>query len=99
MHLANDLALGITFRESKAMSFFLLEGLGLLIESCMQAAWQKLVRKDTGKLEKVAGYLWITLYLSWTGARWIYPANRVLTKEGSLLKWDFAYPIFVDTRV
>ncbi|KAK1042997.1 hypothetical protein LTR74_018470, partial [Friedmanniomyces endolithicus] len=38
-HVANDLALGIPFRETGAIPFFLLQGCGFVLEDSVQAVW------------------------------------------------------------
>lgn len=99
LHLANDIGLGVPLSESGAMSFFVLQAVGFVLEDTFQAAWHKYVRKETGIFEKVVGYLWTALYVSWTAPRWIYPESMHLTKESTLLKLDFAKPVFVDARL
>ncbi|KAK3629216.1 hypothetical protein LTR56_005092 [Elasticomyces elasticus] len=98
-HVANDLALCIPIRETGAMSFFLLQACGFVLEDGVQALWRKFFGKPNMIFARVIGYSWTAIYLSITAAQWIYPANRYLTKEGTYLTWSCIYPVFVDTRM
>lgn len=99
MHLANDIALGIPVSETGAMSFFLLQACGFMLEDSVQAIWHRYFSARTGTFERLVGYVWTAAFLSWTAAPWLYPANRLLTKDGTYLKWDLAWPVFVDARM
>ena len=66
LHVTNDIALGIPLSESGAMSFFLLQGCGFVLEDSVQAVWRGYFETETGSFARMAGYVWTALYLSWT---------------------------------
>jgi hypothetical protein len=73
MHLLDDLASGVHFRNSGAMLFFLAQGLGMVIEDIIIKIYQSSNVKLPTLMERGCGYVWVSIYLTWTVPAYMYP--------------------------
>lgn len=70
----------IPIHDSGALRFFLTQALGIMLEDGAQEIYRRLGGKPD-VLSRIAGYLWVVAFLSWSTAVWQYPAILV-TKKG-----------------
>ena len=76
-HLLSDISQGIPKDESGAMQFFGMQTLGIMFEDAVQALFIRVRGSENAigsrLIGRVAGYLWVVAWLSWTSPIWIYP--------------------------
>lgn len=73
MHLLDDLASGVTLQDSGAMSFFLVQVLGLIVEDVVIRAYRSSTARITRTAERSLGFLWVSIFLTWSVPAYMYP--------------------------
>jgi len=73
MHLLDDFASGVKFQDSGAMRFFIAQGLGMVIEDIFYKKYRSSTTVIPKNISRVLGYVWVSLYLTWTVPAYIYP--------------------------
>lgn len=75
MHLLIDISAGIELKDSGAMRFFFTQAAGVMIEASLVTSYRYISRPNQGPhtIEKALGYLWVLMYLTWTGPSYLYP--------------------------
>ena len=76
-HFASGLA---PWRESRAMNYFLLQGLGIMAEDAVQEVYRRCGGKPTW-WSKLLGYIWTAGFQACTTSRWIVQ-NAEFTRHG-----------------
>lgn len=105
MHVLIDLSAGLPFSHSGALRFFLMQAVGIAFEDGVQTGWRKLFapRKAgtvsqafTWRWQRVIGYVWVLLWLSWSSPIAYYPileANKGESKD-TIVPFRIIQPIF-----
>jgi hypothetical protein len=86
VHIPGNVALGQSPFNTSAPTFFVMQALGITIESFVYYWWSymtktrglKLGESSLGKRAKVFGYLWTAAWLTWTGPSWMWTTARGL---------------------
>lgn len=69
--LLHHFASGLTpWRESRAMSYFILQGLGIMAEDGIQEVYQRCGGKPTW-WSRTLGYIWTAVFQAYTTSWWI----------------------------
>lgn len=80
LHLAVDLALGMSLSESGSVRFFGTQAIGIALEDGVQAIYRA-VQSGKGPhpraWTKTLGYIWVVAFLAWSTPVWVYPAIRI----------------------
>jgi hypothetical protein len=76
-HFASGIA---AWRESRAMSYFLLQGLGIMAEDGVQEVYQRCGGKPRWWSTTI-GYIWTGVFQAFTTSRWIV-LDAELTRPG-----------------
>lgn len=81
MHLLIDIASGIPVHDSGALKFFLIQVAGILVEDIFARSYKALFGSDhrQGVSERLLGYVWVFLFLSWSVPAYLYP---ILSRSG-----------------
>ena len=84
--------MGIPWEEVGAIRFFVMHGVGIMIEDSVQWFFSRL-RQSRGANDddrraiswwaRIVGYVWVLLWMSWTMPGWAYPNYR--RSDGELL--------------
>jgi hypothetical protein len=85
VHYFIAIATGIPPGQTGALKFFVMQGLGIMFEDAVQALYR---RHRSGKPEfwtRIAGYIWVSLFLIWTTPCWIYPVVRSNVPERDII--------------
>lgn len=94
LHIGSDHAILDGIHESGALQFFLTQAFGIMLEDAFQAAYYSITGKSrTAKpplLHKVAGYIWLALFIGWSTPVWSYPQIRAM-RPGR----DYIFPFTV----
>jgi Membrane bound O-acyl transferase family len=84
LHLAVDLALGMSLAESGSVRFFCTQALGIAVEDGVQAIHRAVYDGGRGTVSdqprawaRVVGYVWVVVFLAWSTPVWVYPAIRM----------------------
>ncbi|KAF2499668.1 hypothetical protein BU16DRAFT_279495 [Lophium mytilinum] len=75
MHLLDDLSSGVSVHDSGAMRFFVAQALGMIIEDSITRVYGSLPKraKLSRLLERVVGFIWVALFLTWSVPAYMYP--------------------------
>ncbi|KAF2464157.1 uncharacterized protein BDR25DRAFT_98668 [Lindgomyces ingoldianus] len=73
MHMLDDIASGITLENSGAMSFFLVQVLGLVAEDIVIRAYGSSTARMPRAAERSVGFLWVSIFLTWSVPAYMYP--------------------------
>ncbi|KAA8652632.1 hypothetical protein EYZ11_010339 [Aspergillus tanneri] len=100
VHFGTDLVMGIPANKSFSMFYFPSFALGIMIEDLFQQAWHAMTtsenanapksssgatrRRETPCWQKVASFLWTTVWISILTPMWIYPM-QAFTAESMFL--------------
>lgn len=94
VHVGLDLGFTLPIRETGAMSFFVMQAVGMLLE---QVVWTVLRRvgcgENFGTAGRIVGYLWVCVFLAATAPTWVVPIIKSLHESGErvpaclLLDW------------
>lgn len=80
LHFTIDIAAGIPYRESGAIRFFLMQAVGIIVEDYFIHCLARLrPSRTTAKVviyDRIAGYVWVLIWLSWTVPGWLYPISQ-----------------------
>ncbi len=92
LHQITEVAQGLSWAESGAMEFFVLQAVGIVIEDGFQwmigipfARKKSETEKRTTLVSRVVdsvwtrrlvGYTWVLIFLSWASPIWFYPSLR-----------------------
>ena len=80
IHIGADWGETIPLRESGALYFFLTQAFGIMLEDAFQAAYYhfsgKQRKKETPKMHKIVGFVWLAIFLTWSSPVWLYPQIR-----------------------
>ncbi|KAF4554064.1 MBOAT-like protein 5 [Elsinoe fawcettii] len=91
LHIVADLARGISWKDSGAISFFCTQAFGIMAEDAVQALLARGATQKEGRVgRKVFGYIWTALFLIWSTPMWQYPSLSVDsgTPEDALLPFS-----------
>ncbi|KAF1962570.1 hypothetical protein CC80DRAFT_589074 [Byssothecium circinans] len=77
MHLVDDIASGVSFHDSGALRFFLVQALGMIVEDSVLRAYHLLIPSSRLRLSntaaRIAGFLWVAAFLVWSVPAYMYP--------------------------
>lgn len=75
MHLVDDLASGVSFHDSGAMRFFLVQALGMVLEDCILRAYHLTPSwmRPSNNIARVIGFMWVSAFLTWSVPAYMYP--------------------------
>jgi hypothetical protein len=96
MHLVDDLAAGVSFRDSGAIRFFMTQALGLILEDCAVRLYYHAPSsmRLSSRLAKLLGFIWVSVFLTWSVPAYMYPmmwrANQGL--QDSTIPFSFFGP-------
>ena len=92
LHHVTDVAQGMSWAESGAMDFFILQAVGIVIEDGFQwmigipfARKKSETQRRTTSVSRVVdsvwtrrlvGYTWVLIFFSWASPIWLYPSLR-----------------------
>lgn len=82
MHLLIDIASGIDIRDSGALSFFMVQIVGIAIEDIYRKTKSQFCRFTTSRLrhwERLVGYVWVLTFLTWSVPAYLFP---ILSRSG-----------------
>jgi len=82
MHRLIDVASGVPLRESGAMSFFMVQTVGIIIEDIFIKVYKAYCGSSDGQAklwEYIAGYFWVLGFLTWSVPSYLFP---VLSRSG-----------------
>ncbi|RDW81602.1 wax synthase family protein [Aspergillus mulundensis] len=82
VHAACDMGFGILFERSGGLVFFVLQILGLVVESVVQRIVARLGFSTDGWVARAVGYIWVATFLLWTTPVWINPILVNIVKDG-----------------
>lgn len=90
LHVVSDLGGGVAVRDSGSLSFFCLQALGIMLEDGVQDVYRRIRGPSrAGPIEKgllrAVGYVWVVVFLTWSGPGWIYPWLQVGKKADNML--------------
>jgi hypothetical protein len=85
IHLAPDLAVGIPFKETNAVSFFTMQALGIAMEDFVQHINRRLGLVTNPLLKRLVGYAWVGAWLFWQAPKWSYPTARYMDTDKDYL--------------
>ncbi|KAM7187306.1 hypothetical protein V8F33_011296 [Rhypophila sp. PSN 637] len=84
LHLGIDVSSGMSLRESGAMSFFMIQPLGLYFDDQIHAAigapFRRMKKKQLTFGRRMLGLIWVCQWMTWTTPVYLYP---VLAKAAS----------------
>lgn len=83
IHHAADLTMGLPAHEAGALTFFLLQPLGVMLEDFVQTLTRDV--RVSAKVRRAVGYLWLALFMAWATPTWFYPLHRLGLDPGLLL--------------
>ena len=103
LHHVTEVAQGMSWAESGAMEFFILQALGILIEDGFQ--WMIFAGKnsetqrrttfvsrvvDSVWTRRLVGYTWVLIFFSWASPTWLYPSlcRRTGTEKDMLFPFS-----------
>ncbi|KAH8172382.1 membrane bound o-acyl transferase family protein [Sarocladium implicatum] len=72
LHLAPDLTLGMSIKESPAIIFFTTQALGIMIETEVQSLNARVGLVKSSAVAKAIGYIWLAAWLTWTVPWWSF---------------------------
>lgn len=90
IHLLTDIGLGVPRRESGAILFFCLQPLGIMLEEAVQSI---VPGQLPVSVRKVAGYIWVMAFMSWSVPVWLYPHLRLGMNAADMLPFHFVSPL------
>jgi hypothetical protein len=103
-HVVSDAGGLLPFAESGAMTFFLIQALGIMTEDGVQWFWRRYFRVPCGrrlggeerlsKYETIIGHAWFLIFFVWTSPPWLYPIMRITRKRDTLLGFTALKPLF-----
>lgn len=81
LHVGSDVGIGVPLAESRALRFFLLQALGIVLEDVAEAAWVRICgggesNEGISTLRKVLGYVWVLSYMGMTVPMWGVPISK-----------------------
>ncbi|KAH8429826.1 wax synthase family protein [Aspergillus melleus] len=82
-HSGMDVAFGIKWEESGAICFFLVQAVGVLVESAFQHICRGWVSRLNPIVRRGLGYVWVCVFLLWTTPVWIIPMVRSVYADGT----------------
>ena len=102
-HALADIGTGLTWSESGSVTFFVTQALGIMVEDGVQAVYQSWRDKQAGGapagterfLTRWVGYLWVVVWMCWSGPAWFYPKLRHQTGG----EWDKLLPFSISERL
>lgn len=83
---------GVSARELGVFRFFFTQALGLIAEQGIVSLIYKMKKQDHDRSHdssapawhvKVAGYVWVIAFMTWTGPSWIYPQAARAPPQGA----------------
>lgn len=90
VHVGLDLGFALSFSQTGAMRFFVLQAFGMLFE---QAVWSVLrhvgCERRSGKAGRVVGYFWVAGFLVLAAPTWVVPIIRSLYESGERVLGSF----------
>ena len=82
-HIVSDGLMNIPFRESGALFFFSIQAVGIMVEDAAQAMFRALGARQPATMpskwlmcQRMLGYTWVILFLTWSTPFWSYPIAR-----------------------
>lgn len=91
IHYGGDYCMMSDLREVGPMVFFLLQAVGIVVESCAISLAMSLGVKKGNAFLRWMGYLWVLLWISWTLPFWTDPYHKFGMREwmprASLIHW------------
>jgi len=103
LHTAAGVSSGMPADQLGVFRFFCTQALGLVVEQGGISLFRKVQKRnrndDQGKVEpawyvKIAGYVWVLAFMTWTGPSWLYPQAAKAPAHGataflpfSIVKW------------
>lgn len=99
-----DIPAGLPFSHSGALQFFLMQAVGIAFEDGVQTGWRRLFAPSkaglasqafSSKCQRVIGYIWVLLWLSWSSPIAYYPtleANKGESKD-TIVPFSIIQPI------
>ena len=78
LHATIDLASDVSWRQSGAVQFFSTQVVGIVLEEIVQHIYLSIFPSGSATdrptlWARILGYLWLTLFLTWSVPIWIYP--------------------------
>ena len=99
MHVMADAGGSLSIRESGAMQFFCMQGLGIMVEDIAQGLFQRYFDLKPAsralRIGRLFGYLWVPFFLIWTSPVWVFPVIRNMQVDDALLSLGAVKPILL----
>lgn len=76
LHLVGEYRIFNNWTSGGAMSFFVIQAVGITIEDMIIALASKIGFRKTTSLSKLVGYVWVCGWLTWTIVWWIGPLTK-----------------------
>ena len=96
--MPTDIGSGVSGWKSGAVQFSCTQIIGLLVEDILESACQGRFGPDKipaplSACFKFFGYVWVVLFLAWSGpVRW-FPVIEVQQRETELIRWSSFRPM------
>jgi hypothetical protein len=92
-HIIADPDNGISYNDSGAFRFFIMQAVGIMFEDAIQAIYRSIrglrwtdIRRPN-VWERLLGYFWVFVFMVWTTPSWSY-ASMAGSKGGSILPFS-----------
>ncbi|KAI9044714.1 wax synthase family protein [Aspergillus affinis] len=82
-HSGMDVAFGINWEESGAIWFFMMQAVGILVESAFQHVCRGWIGRLSPVVRRGLGYVWVCIFLLWTTPVWMIPMVRSVFADGT----------------
>ena len=97
IHVAGDMGAGLPVRQTGSLQFFCTQALGIMAEDAVLGRIRKrsitsgqtpavggkdVVKTGPSVWEKLFGYLWVLLFLSWSTPMWVFPVMHFSVVTG-----------------
>ena len=76
IHLTDELVVDMPWHTSGSIRFFCTQGLGILLEDIVKAAYHRAFDPQPTALKpwaRMVGYFWVFVFLTWSSPVWYYP--------------------------
>ena len=96
VHALEESCAGVPWHQSGSMRFYCMQALGILFEDAVQAVFNALTDKRHRGWTRVAGYVWVVLWMTWSSAAWFYPKlqNSIGEERVQMLPFSLSERLF-----
>ncbi|TVY80984.1 Acetyltransferase ataH [Lachnellula suecica] len=91
MHVLVDIASGIPLHEFGAMSFFMVQIVGIMVEDAAINIYQRLATSNERHASlkwRILGYIWVLVFLTWSVPSYLFPILIRSGQEESIIPFS-----------